>query len=98
MADVAVDPATLDSRFLERRGGVVELGRTVGPPGRVPQARAGARGDLQAVMEELAPRPQVDGVAVAGALLQPEDVLEERDALLRLGAEQLDLCSCEISL
>ena len=98
MADVAVDPATFDSRFLERRGSVVELGRTVGPPGRVPQARAGARGDLQAVMEEFAPRPQVDGVAVASALLQPEDVFEELTLSSGLALNSSTWCSCEISL
>jgi hypothetical protein len=89
VAERAVDPTLAGARRLDARNGTIELLGPFGTPGGVAETRLGRLREDDAVMEEIAPAAQLDGLAFTAALVEAHDLGEELERLLRLRSQQL---------
>lgn len=88
----AFDPADGLLGVAQALGDGLGIAGTVGAPRDVADLGLGALGDHEARMQPLRPAAQVDRLAVAGRLFEPEDVDHPADGLLRPWADELDMC------
>ena len=91
VASVSVDPPASASAPLERPNAPIQRLGTGRPPGHVPQPRLGGVGDLQGMVIEIAPGPQVHGRAVAVALPEAKDGGEEGERFGQPRGPQFDV-------
>jgi hypothetical protein len=89
VAEVAVDPALAATGRLDRAHPPLQSLGAPGAHGHVAQAGALRLGQLEAVALIVAPAAQEHGLPLARLDLHPEHLLEEAQALVRLGREQL---------
>ena len=89
MAQVAVDPAQAEAGRLDRCHAALERLWTPGAQRHVPEAGPLRLGQLEAVALVVAPAAQEDRLALARLHLHAEHLLEEAQALVGLGGEQL---------
>ena len=86
-----VEPTFAHARSLDARDGPLELLLSLGAPPDVPEPRRLRLGDLQRVVEELAPPAQEHRPARAPRLLEAEDLRGEADGFLGRRSEDLDV-------
>ena len=91
VAEVAVEPAALDSGRLERRDPALESLRAVRAVGQVPDPGLRGRGQLQRRPLVVAEAAQVHRVSRSPGDLHAEDLPEVDEALVRPRRQQLDV-------
>jgi hypothetical protein len=89
VAQVAVDPALAEAGRLDRRDAALECLGAPRAQRHVPEAGPVRLGQLEAVALVVAPAAQEDGLPIARLDLHAEHLLEEAQAVVRLGGEQL---------
>src|SRR5947209_12654883 len=91
VADRALVPPLADAGGPQPSHRLVELLSAVGAPADVRERHLGTLGELERVMEPIAPGPQVHRLTLLRRLLQTDELGPERERLLRNGRSQLDV-------
>src|SRR3954464_15714592 len=91
VAGRVLEPALAGAGRVDLRDRGLEVGRAPRAPGHVAEPGVRALGELEAVVAPFAPRAEVDRLPRPAGLDEPEHVGVERQGVLRLRGEHLDV-------
>ena len=79
------------ARLLEPRDNFLQFVRSFSPPGAMGDRGSRAFGELQAMMEELAPAAQIDRLARLSRDFEAQDIAIKPQRFFRLGRNHFDM-------